>query len=701
MNIGNLFGKNIKIKTDIEKYMDSGNNSDNFRYKSNPDINVITKEEFEARARKVFELLWRTLSRSFGPFGAPTLIYNHPFSHITKDGFTIMKNLSLNAKETYLDEAIANMASDICGRLNYTVGDGTTSAVVATYSIFNRYIINKEFFQEKSILPRDIVNRFKVIKEDVIKSLNEKIKPIDTNDRKALRDIIAKVVYISSNGDEQITNYIADFYEELGCPGITCMISDDRVTKKRLIEGYKHDSSLMDREYINTDSDTMELGDTDVLIFTKRITLSTYEYILKPLSKECKYRSRHLICIAPDYDDSALHNKIKRELNEEYRATKDINLILTNYRAMGAHNRKTIEDLAVLLNTTPINTEIENNLIDDIKRGNSPVDVFNIDDRGIKGIYRLGYVIDPNTNKDGAIPILEGDKNAEEELKKYNGILINNNDTGFRVGFIHHCNLGLKDSLFSGFEYNENLYNAVLQEAEVDLKEKEKRYTSLGTFSLEVARAQKRLYALKLKMGLIEIGAESELSQKMTKDFVDDAIRAAASAFNHGVVLGCNVNLIQSIFDVLEDAKNENRLIDIKLLEILLSGFCDVYMTVLRNAFPDRVVSSSEEVIDIFKSIKEYTNPDYESNIDTDILDNVIHQMLSTSKDGTLQLYDVIINYSILTSTVFDVSSMLYTNEVINSVETDRQILRATVDLISLLMVGNQVVVTQKHNFED
>ena len=47
-------------------------------FKKDPAINVISKEEFEERSDKVFHLLWKTLSKSFGPYGAPTLIYNYP-----------------------------------------------------------------------------------------------------------------------------------------------------------------------------------------------------------------------------------------------------------------------------------------------------------------------------------------------------------------------------------------------------------------------------------------------------------------------------------------------------------------------------------------------------------------------------------------------------------------------------------------------
>ena len=37
-------------------------------FKKDPEINVISKEEFERRTTKVFHLLWQTLSKSFGPY---------------------------------------------------------------------------------------------------------------------------------------------------------------------------------------------------------------------------------------------------------------------------------------------------------------------------------------------------------------------------------------------------------------------------------------------------------------------------------------------------------------------------------------------------------------------------------------------------------------------------------------------------------
>ena len=77
--------------------------------------------------------------------------------------------------------------------------------------------------------------------------MREKVVQIRTEDMDELKKNIHDVVYISSNGDETITEYISDLYKELGAPAITCMLAPDRITKKRLINmGY--DRSLSESQ---------------------------------------------------------------------------------------------------------------------------------------------------------------------------------------------------------------------------------------------------------------------------------------------------------------------------------------------------------------------------------------------------------------------------------------------------------------------
>lgn len=719
------------------------------KFEKEPEINVITKEDFETRISEVFHLLWKTLARSFGPYGAPTIIYNYPFSHITKDGYTIMKNLSLNAAYTKVDQAIANMASDICGRLNYAVGDGTTTAVIATNSIYQQYRKQKNLLDDQYILPRDIINLYNGIKEKIITELKKKIVPIQTSNLDELYDYIYNVVFISSNGDETISTYIAELYKEIGSPAVSCIISPDGVTRKKLIEGYKFNLMLNDRLYVNNDNNTCDIKNADVVIFGTKITEDTYKKILKPLSIECEQRDRRLIVCAPSYDEKALAQTIAIDLNREYSKKKTINMILTTYRNITSQAKKYANDFSILVNTTIIDREMEEEIINKVDSGVHIARIFNIDNRKIKGLREIA--IKKGTNGEGIAYTYGYDELPADFVNLNDFDSLNLIENYINLGFIGKGSIGLKatDSNFSDFHYDEHKYKKALEDAEFNLNDVTNKYKKLGTFNTEVSDAQERYYALKMKLGIIEVGGESELSNALNKDAVDDAVRAASSAFKYGILKGCNVNLIQVINDLYEKETDPTQKL---LLNILLKGFRSVYKTVLMNAFEDsvkdddtllfpdkRYISSIrpdygncknktyEERIDcIRKAIENFFNhmnhdghTIFDKSISFDIFDDSIKKILSKEDYNYLvndpsnpvppkiedesgkgiSVHDFIIDYSIRTGLVFDVTKLKFTDKVINSFRTDEEVLTATIDLISLLIVGNQMVVTGKHNF--
>lgn len=677
-------------------------------FKNEPRLNVISKETYENRVSKVFNLLWKTLAKSFGPYGAPTLIYNFPFSHVTKDGFTIMKNISMDSSDQLVDQAIANMASDICGRLNYSVGDGTTSAVIATNSIYQNYLKHKKELENQLIMPRDIIQAYNNIKGKIINHLNKYVQSIQSTDPKELYDNIYKVVYISSNGDNIISDYIASMYAELQFPGVTCELASDGITRKRIITGYKFDLVLNDKLYINSDDNTMDVSNIDVIMFSVKITKAIYQNILVPLNEQCRIRGRKLLVCASAYDETALGQTITRDLTNEYKKTHDINMVLCTYRSISDHTRKLASDFAMLCNTVIIDRELKSYIEHQLDEGANILNVFNIDGRDdIENLVCVGF--DKKTN--GATRYINSTKS--ELIQPFEC-----NENAIRLGYVGKASVGLKSSLFTDFYYNENQYNAVLKDAEITLKETEDKYKKLGTFNIVVNQAQQRYYSLKLKMGIVEVGADSELSQKLLKDAVDDAIKAAASAFDHGIVKGCNVDMIRAINDTIEECTmtveidDSSKSIYLTLLTILRDGFIDVYKTVLSNAFSDvnimNYITESEDntVINTSNIINAINNffkkAVFDKDSDTEyesINEEITRNILNENKDNTISLHNILINHSVKNEVVFDVSTKKFSSEVINSSQTDEEILIATIDLISLLITGNQMLITQKHNF--
>ena len=692
---------NEAIETMDANFVSHQRNSEAELFKKEPRLNVISKEAMEERIQKVFFLLWQTLSKSFGPYGAPTMIMNYPYQHVTKDGFTIMKNLSMDASEQFVDQSIANMASDICGRLNYAVGDGTTTAVVATNSIFQNYLAKKHEFESKMILPRDILNMLGEIKDVVIEQLKQLAVPIQSKDPDELYANIYKVVYISSNGDATIADFIATLYKEIGFPGVSCELSTDGTTRTRLIKGYKYNLSVNDKLYINSDNNTMQISNADVIMLGVKVTKSVYENILKPLNEQCRVRKRKLIVCANAYDETTLTQIIRRDLMSEYGKSKDINMVLCTYKAISDHTRKMAHDFAMLCNTILIDRELKAMIDAELANGKTILEVFNIDDRDdIPNLVKL-----KKRKSDGQyVQVNFDDPENEKDLEP-----IFDHTNAIRLGYVGSGEIGLKDSVFSDFFYDEGQYAASIKDAQGDVEEAVEKYSKMGSFNVVVNQANERLFSLRLKMGVVEVGGTSELSQKMLRDAVDDAVKAAASAFNHGIVLGCNVSLISVLNLILNNAMHTENINPgvITLLTILREGYMDTYRTVLMNAFHDiPVVHDMEADVDQYHDlisgrIIEYFGHD----IFTDeaykkyIVPLVNNCRIRDNCNGVCYLHDLIIVYSAISGQVFDVTTKEFTKDIINSSQTDEEVLTATIDLIGLLITGNQMVVTQKHNF--
>jgi hypothetical protein len=528
---------------------------------------------------------------------------------------------------------------------------------------------------------------------------------------------------------------IASLYKEIGYPGINCKLADGGDTHSTIINGYQFDLSLMDRLYINSDDDTLTIENgADIIIFQVKITKSIYDNILKPLNEACRARGRKLIVCASSYDEVALGQTIRHDLNAEFKAHNSVNMVLCIYKSISDYTRQLANDFAMLCNTIIIDRQMKT-LIEE-KLDKLPIHkIFNIDRRDdIPNLLCAGYL--GKTKEKLALY-----QNGQEDMK-YDGVVpiipIDVPDDAIRLGYAGKCTIGLKTSIFKEFYYNENMYNASIKEAENTLKETEQKYARLGTFNLAVGQAQQRLYSLKLKMGLIEVSGDGELSQKMTKDAIDDAIRAAESAFKYGIIRGCNIDMIRSIESVYENICNEslfdesnNQDVAKRLVALTLrNGFVDVYRTVLTNAFDDTIILpesdvygfSQDHVVETIKStFKDYLSmPNVFDNISDDIIkevaennpneyiesvDSIIYLAARNvhfngyTTSQNVMLIDFIVSFSILTRTVLDLGNRKFNTSVINSMQTDIEILRATIDLISLLIAGNQMVVTQKHNF--
>lgn len=649
-------------------------------FETEPHINIIDKERFNDRVNTVFSILYQSLVKSFGPGGAGTFVSIYPKYYNTKDGFTIMKNIAFDKK---LDQVICDMVMDICSRLNFTVGDGTTTAVIATKSIYESYLNSKDTFEKMNLLPRDIMARLDSLKDQILNRIDQKAIPIRSYDPEVLAYNIRKVVWVSSNGNEEITNMVSDLYKELLYPAISVTLAKDGKMKTKIISGYNMDISLTDKLYINNDDNTMVLNGANVIIFDHKVTKSTYTNILRPLNRESLLRGKHLICIAPYYDEVALQGVIRTDLLAEYNKKKDANLVLTVCKNKGSEKIR-LEDLALLLNTQIITTHGELELVTAMETtGTEILSLFDLDNREIEGLP-VAYAVDSEH-----LRLENYHKDNEKKPFSYNP-----DGNTIRVGYADDIIIGLNESTFSGFYYDEEEYKKRLNIARAELEEIQRKVESNGTFSFDLVAKQDRLYALGLKTGAIEVGASSEISQSYIKDMVDDAVKAAASAYNNGVVLGCNVTMSSILQDTVSHTEDE---LDKTLLEILLNGFKSVYKSVINNVFEDIPILPNDVIVEdtdefrekVFNSVLNTLRKNTPcTNIKFDFED-----FKKVSTDCT-SIHDVLTDMSITNEVVVDLGNHgEFSKLIINSSETDKEILKAVVDLLSLLITGNQMVI--------
>lgn len=651
-------------------------------FDAEPHINIIDKERLNDRIQIVFDILYQSLVKSFGPGGAGTFVSVYPKYYNTKDGFTIMKNVAFDKK---LDQVISDMVMDICSRLNFTVGDGTTTAVIATKSIYESYLKHKNTFDKMNLLPRDIMMRLSSLKDEILNRIDQKAISIRSYDPDVLAENIRKVVWVSSNGNEEITTMISNLYKELMYPAITVTLSKDGKMTSKIVSGYNMDISLTDKIYINNDDNTMNLNGANVVIFDHKVTSATYANLLRPLNRESMNRGKHLICIAPYYDEVALGGIIRTDLLNEYNRFKDVNLVLTVCKNKGS-DRIMIEDLALLLNTRIITTHLESELITSMQ--NSGVEItqlFDLDNREIEG---LPVAYQKDAEKLELIPY------HKDNVRHPYGYDPNHENNILRVGYADTITIGLKDSTFSGFYYDEEDYQKRLNLARSELDEIQKKVESNGTFSFDLVAKQDRLNSLGLKTGSIEVGATSEISQTYLKDMVDDAVKAAASAYNNGVVLGCNVSMSNIIDNMLQNTEND---LDKTLLEILLNGFKSVYKSVINNVFNDANIIPTDTIIDDTDEFNEKICNNVLNFLRSKTPCTAIHfttedfKSVNLSKDS---IHDALIDMSIANEVVVDLGNHgEFSKLIINSSETDKEILKAVVDLLSLLITGNQMVI--------
>jgi chaperonin GroEL len=276
-------------------------------------------------------------------YGSPT---------ITKDGVTVAKEIEL---EDRFENMGAQMVREVASKTSDVAGDGTTTATVLAQAIYREGSKLVSAGHNPMELKRGI--------EKAVQSVTQSLKQMakSTKDPKE----IAQVGAISSNGDVEIGNKLAEAMEKVGQEGvITVEESKSADTTLEVVEGMQFDRGYLS-PYFVTDAERMEcvLEDAFLLISEKKISnMKDLLPVLEAIAKQ----EKPLLIIADDIEGEALATLVVNKL----RGT--LNCAAVKAPGFGDRRKETLKDLAVLTGAQTISEELglrlENVTLSDLGR---------------------------------------------------------------------------------------------------------------------------------------------------------------------------------------------------------------------------------------------------------------------------------------------------------------------------------------------
>ncbi len=247
------------------------------------------------------DILANAVKVTLGPKGRNVVIdksFGAP--RITKDGVTVAKEIELKDK---FENMGAQMLREVASKTNDQAGDGTTTATVLAQSIVREGMTSVA----AGMNPMDLKRGIDIAVTKVVEDLVKRSKPVSGTAE------IAQVGIISSNGDTEVGEKIAEAMEKVGKEGvITVEEAKGLEFELDVVEGMQFDRGYLSPYFVtNADKMTVELESPYILIHEKK--LSSLQAML-PILEAVVQSGRPLLIIAEDIEGEALATLVVNKL---------------------------------------------------------------------------------------------------------------------------------------------------------------------------------------------------------------------------------------------------------------------------------------------------------------------------------------------------------------------------------------------------
>lgn len=515
--------------------------------------NIIPKENLRTVQTNVLKHASDAVMLTAGPYGSNTMILadNGGVPSYSKDGKKVLGKIKYYGP---LENNIIEELHEIVTHVVAAVGDGTTSATRLSYYIFKELCNTFENDSDLEYPTQMIIKTF----QEVTKEIQDTIRK---NGREATTKDIFDICMISTNGNADVSNTIADIYGKYGRDvHISLGVSStaDHIIKE--YDGLSLNKGYPSPAYINSDNDKCEIRNPKIYYFEDPIDTQEmvgfmskiiYSNILDPMYKNMQMQPTVIFAPSISRDAQTMLTDIETMM---YSGNKLPLLIVSNLNKYSEE----IDDIAKLCGAPAIHKYIDPSLQKkDIEMGVAPT-IENILD------YCGGADLVVTTNSSTKVinPKRMFDTVGEGEQPKYSSIY---------QGMLEF----LKKAIQSAQEEDDDM--------------------------IKIGRLKKRLHTLQANMVEYHIGGVSMIDRDAIKDLAEDAILCCRSAINDGVGYGAcyeGLNACLELLDTKYATINEKSL-NYRILDIIETAYEDLIKELYATA-----MSKEEALEEVDNTIK-------------------------------------------------------------------------------------------------
>lgn len=280
---------------------------------------------------------------TMGPKGRNVVIMrNHGAPHITKDGVTVAKEVTL---KNAMENMGAQLVKEVASKTADVAGDGTTTATVLAHAIFKeglRYVTS-------GANPLSIKRGMDRATTEIIARLTN--SAIQVNGKRE----IAQVATISANSDTSVGELIAAAMERVGKDGvITVEESKTAVDELCIVEGMQFDRGYLSPYFVtNNEKMIAEITNPYILFCDRKI--SSMKEMLPLLEKISKHNSP-IVIIAEDIEGEALATLVVNKIRGI------LNVTAVKSPGFGDRRKAMLEDMAILTGGNVVSDELGHKL---------------------------------------------------------------------------------------------------------------------------------------------------------------------------------------------------------------------------------------------------------------------------------------------------------------------------------------------------